>query len=294
MVRIAVTLLIGGTVALAQADGRTVQSRESFTLRGQSADLELLSKVRAHVALFQEEAPALVARERYSQNVTYRRGVPESRTLVSELVMVRLPGTAGWMSFRDVLEVDGRPVNDRQRRLIDLLQAPSPGAVEQARTLAAESARYNLGSLPRTINVPDIALEFLSARHAARISFAEPERARVGGVQTVAIRFKEHTGPSIVRNRDGGDLLVTGRVWVEPNSAALVRTEVIVRDRRTTGSCVVDFVKDERLAIRVPSKMTERYDIPGATIGAVAQYFDYRRFAVSTDEKLIKPPPLQD
>jgi hypothetical protein len=46
---------------------------------------------------------------------------------------------------------------------------------------------------------------------------------------------------------------------------------------------------DERLAIRVPSKMTERYETTTETIDGVAQYSDYRRFGVSTDETLGKP-----
>jgi len=251
---------------------------------------DLLVKLREQVVRLQADAPSLVARERYLQTMSYRSARAESRTLISELVMVRLPGTAGWMSFRDVLEVDGRQVNDRERRLVDLLQKPTADALGQARQLAAESARFNIGPLKRTINVPDIALEFLSARHDARIAFSAPERTRLAGVPTVVLRFEERTGPSILRNGRGGDLLVSGRVWVEPESAALVRTEVIFRERTTNGNCVVDFVMDERLGTRVPSKMTERYSVPGGTIDSVAHYSDYRRFSVSTDEKLIKPP----
>jgi len=36
--------------------------------------------------------------------------------------------------------------------------------------------------------------------------------------------------------------------------------------------------------------MTERYGMTGETIDAVARYSDFRRFTVSTDEKLTKPP----
>ena len=40
----------------------------------------------------------------------------------------------------------------------------------------------------------------------------------------------------------------------------------------------------------MPIKMTERYSMTGETIDAVARYSDFRRFTVSTDEKLTKPP----
>lgn len=262
----------------------------------QSPPVDIVAKLREHVARFQAEAPSLVASENYKQLVTSRRGLPDSskeRKLVSELVMVRLPGAAGWISFRDVLEVDDRKVNDRARRLIDLLQKPSPSTLEQARALAAESARYNIGRLERTINLPDLALEFLSAGRADRISFSKPDSAKVDGAPTFVLRFNEHTGPSVVRTPVGRDVLVNGRVWVDAASAALVKTEIVIQDRSSRGSCVVEFAMDERLAIRVPSKMTERYETGTETIDGLALYSDYRRFGVSTDEKLIKPPPIR-
>lgn len=261
----------------------------------QSPSVDIVAKLREHVVRLQADLPSIVARERYQQTASYssHRIPPVSRTLISELVMVKLPGEGGWVSFRDVLEVDGRKLDDHQRRLVDLLQTPSPNTLQQARQLAAESARYNVGEVARTINVPDIALEYLSARHADRISFTQPEHARVAGRETAALRFREHKGPSILRNSEGRDLLVGGRVWVEPESGALVRTELIVRDRNSSASCIVDFVVDEKLRATVPSKMTERYSIPGATIDAVANYSDYRRFGVSTNEKIIKPPPVR-
>lgn len=261
---------------------------------------DLVTRMREQVLRLQADAPSIVAREQYKQTVSYRRADPfgpqaASRTLISELVMVRLPGTAGWISFRDVFEVDGRRLDDREKRLVELLQNPNPSALQQARQLAEESARYNIGSLPRTINVPDIAFEYLSARHAERISFSAPGRARINGVDTMVMRFSEHTGPTILRNSEGRDLQVSGRVWVEPDSGALVRTEVIVRDRNSAGTCTVDFAVDQRLGARVPLKMTERYDLPrsASTIDSVAQYSDFRRFGVATDEKIVKPPPFR-
>lgn len=288
-----VAVVLSGVAGLALLTAPGV----SPSVSAQSAPADLLNRLRETVARFQVESPSLVAREHYKQTVSYRRTDPfgqqaASRTLISELLMVRLPGEAGWISFRDVLEVDGRRVGDRERRLVDLLQKPNPSAVQQARQLAAESARYNIGGLARTINLPDIALEFLAMRHADRMSFTPAGSARIGEVQTTVMRFEERTGPSIIRDNTGRDLLLSGRVWIEPETAALMRTEVVLRDRGSAGNCVVDFGVDERLEIRVPTKMTERYTMAGSTIDAVAQYSDYRRFGVSTDEKLIKPPGI--
>ena len=102
---------------------------------------------------------------------------------------------------------------------------------------------------------------------------------------------RESAGPSIVRDVRGAQSSCRGRVWVEPGSGAIVHTELLVEDRVSKGTCTVEFRMDPRLGIRVPIKMTERYDMTtGETIDAVARYSDFRRFTVSTDEKLTKPP----
>ena len=160
----------------------------------------------------------------------------------------------------------------------------------QARRIAQESARFNLGNITRTMNVPDMALEYLQPRQGARIRFEALRNETIDGRPVVVLRFTESAGPSIVRNLMGADLLARGRVWAEPDSGAIVRTELLLADRVSNGSCTVEFRVDPRLGIRVPIKMTERYGMTGETIDAVARYSDFRRFTVSTDEKLTKPP----
>lgn len=251
---------------------------------------DLLVRVRSFAAQYQREAPSLVAEERYRQNVTYRRGLPEHREMTSELVMVRLSGSSGWVSLRDVLVVDKRPIRDREERLLNLLRSPDASAFAQASKLAEESARFNLGRTTRTMNVPDIALEYLQPQHAGRIVFEVPRKDSIDSLSVVAFRFRERVGPTIIRNTAGGDLLADGRVWADPGSGAIVRTELVVRDRTSTGRCTVDFQIDPRLGIRVPVKMTERYVADGEDVSAVATYSNFRRFAVSTAEKVAKPP----
>jgi hypothetical protein len=251
---------------------------------------DLIDRVRAFAGQYQREAPSLVALEQYVQNLTTSRGGATQRELTSELVMVRLPGTAGWAMLRDVLTVDKHRLRDREERLMTLLQSPAATALSQAQAIAQESARFNLGRVTRTINVPDVALEFLQPRHAGRIRIDPPRKDVVDGVPVLVFRFRETTGPGIIRRTAGGDLLAGGRVWADAESGAIVRTELVVSDRSSRGTCTVDFRPDERLSIRVPVRMTERYVHPGETVDAVATYSDFRSFAVSTAEKLTKPP----
>jgi hypothetical protein len=204
--------------------------------------------------------------------------------------MVRLQGAAGWVTFRDVLTVDKRPIRDREERLLKLLQSPQANALAQARRIADESARFNLGRITRTMNVPDMALEYLQPRHAGRIRFEALRNDTIDGEPVMVLRFTESTRPGILRDPRGADVLARGRVWAEPGSGAIVRTELLVQDRSSNGTCTVEFRVDPRLGLRVPIKMTERYSATGETIDAVARYSDFRRFTVSTGEKITKPP----
>lgn len=251
---------------------------------------DAIASVRAFAQQYQRDAPSLVAFEEYVQNLTDRRVTPQHQVTTAELVMVRLPSAASWITFRDVLTVNKRPVRDREERLLKLLQSPEASALAQARRIAQESARFNLGRITRTMNVPDMALEYLQPRHGARIRFEALRNETIDGRPVVVLRFSELTGPSIVRNMAGADLLARGRVWAEPDSGAIVRTELLVEDRVSRGTCTVEFGIDPHLGLRVPIKMTERYAMTGETIDAVARYSDFRRFTVATDEKLTKPP----
>ena len=253
--------------------------------------------MQASVERYLQHAPSLVAREDYKQSVSFRspdvfapRGLGQQRLLVSEMLMVRLPKSAGWISFRDVLTVDGTAVSGRQQRLVDLLQSLSPDVVAEARRLANESARFNLGQLRRTLNVPDIALEYLRAGHASRMEFKGPRQQTIEGVAVMVFEFEETKGPTILRDINGRDLKASGRVWIDPATAAVVRTELKVADRASTGTCVVDFVRHDVMGMYVPHRMTERYRTSREEIDGVATYSDYRRFAISTSETVKKPP----
>ena len=252
---------------------------------------DAIASVRAFAEQYLRTAPSLVAHEEYVQNATHRAGAGgRHQVTTAELVMVRLQGSASWVSFRDVLTVDKRRIGDREERLLKLLQSPAPSALAQARQIAAESARYNLGAITRTINVPDMALEYLLPRHADRVRLELLRDQTIDGRPAVVIRFSEARGPTLIRDPTGRDLFARGRVWAEPGSGAIVRTELLIDDRSSRGTSTVDFAIDPRLGIRVPVKMTERYTTTVETIDAVATYTDFRRFAVATEEKLAKPP----
>ncbi|MFA5909361.1 MAG: hypothetical protein WC815_11325 [Vicinamibacterales bacterium] len=163
--------------------------------------------------------------------------------------------------------------------------------MSQARRLAAESARYNLGRVHRTTNLPDSALVYLQAASASSMKFDAPRAsAPVDGAETVVIRFRETGRPTIVTARRGANVPASGQVWVHAATGAIVKTEFKLSDLSTDGVFVVEFAVDERSGLRFPAKMTEHYTSPGEEVRATAQYSNVRRFNVSTNETLRKPP----
>lgn len=262
----------------------------------QPDDAGVLPRIHAYVDKFQRELPSIVAEEHYLQVLTIRSAMAREvrsteRELRSDILMITVPGTIGWVSFRDVFEVDGRRVRDREDRLLALLQSPNASGMAQARRLADESARYNLGRVHRTVNLPDSALVYLQAAFTSRMKFEAPQASDpVDGAETVVLRFRETGRPTIVTARRGANIPATGRVWAHAATGTIVKTELSLSDISTDGRFIVEFAKDERSGLRLPAKMTERHTSPGEEIRATAEYSNVRRFNVLTDETLRKPP----
>ena len=255
----------------------------------QPGGADLLPRIHAYVERFQRELPSIVAEEHYVQVVT--GADPGERVLRSDVLMITIPGRIGWVSFRDVFEVDGQRIRDREDRLLDLLRSPDANAMAQVRRLAAESARYNLGRVHRTTNLPDSALVYLQVASASRMKFDAPRKsAPVDGAETVVIRFRETGRPTLVTSRRGSNVPASGQVWAHAATGAIVKTEFTLSDLATDGVFVVEFAADDRSGLRFPAKMTERYTSPNEEVHATAQYSNVRRFNVSTSETVGKPP----
>jgi hypothetical protein len=254
---------------------------------------DVLARVHAYLAEYAKQLPAIIATERYQQRIGsgMRRN---QRVLVSDYGLIQVQGDSEWLGFREVLAVDGKPVTDSARRLAELLAKPSARALQQARRIAEESARYNIGPIVRTINDPAIVLELLDKRHRERMRFSRNgETAPVNGTRAWIVRFQEVGGPTVIRTPDLKDLPVRGRAWVDPAGGRILRTDVVLElGFGVTGTLDVTFEYDERLGFAVPSKMTERYTNRNlvAVSSGEATYSNYRRFTVDTEENIqLKP-----
>ena len=237
----------------------------------------------------------LVAEEDYKQSAS-KGGVH----LRSDFLLVRGGTNGDWVSFRDVFEVDGRPVRDRDERLRRLFLEGTPEASERMTAIRDESARYNTGSVDRTVNVPLLPFVFLRPENRSRFEYRLDGRDEAAGVEVVKVRYSEWARPTLISDGRMGDLPVVGWFLVDPITGAVVETRMEARKDESRGDIVVRFRRDATLGLWVPVEMKELYSLPEAggagrwgisraTIEGHARYSNFRRFQVKTDEKITTP-----
>ena len=135
--------------------------------------------------------PATIAIERYQQNF----GTLERVLLESEFGIVRVPNHPPWLGFRDVVKVNGEALAGRLRRLSALFENPTASAIEQARRIAREGTRFNIGPVTRTINDPAFVLELLDRRNAHRMRFDKDREETFNKVPVWIVEFVETARP---------------------------------------------------------------------------------------------------
>ena len=247
---------------------------------------------------YEPQLSAVVADEMMTQRSRERQWVVTHRRIRSEVAFIALPASAGWMGFRRVIEVNGKPVKDPGVSLAQLMTDGARNDYDQARLLLADSAAYNLGA-PRTINLPNLPLELLHPRHRHRFAQELYAREKIRGTPTVLLRFDERSSPTIIQQAGGGDQLGDMKTvvwaWIEPGTGRLLRAQVTARDARmgTTpfmAEIRVEFREDKKVGMLVPAEMTEKFFVDrGGSGEGTAKYTNYRRFQTAAR---VVPPPL--
>jgi hypothetical protein len=262
----------------------------------------VLVRAGLYVIELQQQLSGIVAEEDYVQDVrpsisgTFSQATARvHRELKSDLLLVRPIGADRWMQFRDVFDVDGRPVRDRSERLMKLFVAPSSSTATQAEQIAQESSRYNIGNLLRTVNVPVLALAILEPMHQSRFVFKRIEKraeapVRSGATSTPVwvIGYREVQPQTIIRTTNFRDMPSRGRFWIEPETGRVLATELVAEDITVRGVVTVGYDLEPALHVMVPIEMKERYDLRrgSSPVTGVATYRSFRQFQVKVDEKI--------
>ncbi len=247
------------------------------TLSSVVAEEDYLQRYNRPLSIVSREQPSDMGR---GMGVDY--SVLERR-LRSDFLLVRGAATAGWIPFRDVFEVDGKPVRDRGDRLRKLFLETPATALDQARQIMVEGSRYNIGDMLRTINIPTLPLLFVHPAHRDRFAWKAAGTQEVEGVATRRLDFEERARPTLVRSTRDIDVPLAGRLWIDPATGRLIKATVRSGRRQNSMEMSVVYRPSAELGAWVPAEMTEFYDRAGRTLDATARYSNYRRFQVTTD-----------
>jgi VWFA-related protein len=293
---------------------KTSQASEDAKPAADPELADVLKRAGEYVMEYERTFHDIVAEEEYVQRApSANSGIPERRRTFADLVFVRLPGPIPWASFRDVYEVDGKAVRDRDQRLERLFARGSTSGLERAEALLAESARYNIG-VERTANLPTLPLLFLHAQNQARFSFSR--RGGADRANIVEVAYREVSRPTLLRGRrpdqrpdaPAADLPASGRFWIDAKRGTVVRTEMSLGgtgEAEGAAKISTTYRAEPTLAMWVPEEMKELYSLGGGgpVLGgmlrsymcngcyteAVARYRRMRRFQVTTEENAKLP-----
>jgi hypothetical protein len=264
----------------------------------------ILSSVTDYVVRFENTIQGIVAEEHYTQDSDKSdRPFVTHRELKSDLLLVRSDsGNFGYVQFRDVFNVDGDAVRDRNDRLTKLFLDPSMSARRQAAEIMSESARYNIGSIERNINVPLIALMLLDPMYRSHFKYSvDTDRKGVPrgmpkssaftlGADAWVIEFDETATPTVVRG-DDQDAKSHGRVWVDPATNRVLMTEMVVDAKTVRSTIRVSYQSEPIAGLLLPVEMRETYVVKKRfyTLEGTATYGNFRQFNVTTVETIGQP-----
>ena len=254
---------------------------------------QLVDKAMAYVSTFVERFSSVVAEEEYSQRLVLER---RNRQLKSDFLIVQIPGGIDWLSFRDVFEVDGKAVRDRDERLVKLfLEPPSDSLVRRASEISNASARYNVEGIGG-LNDPFIALSFVQDRYRKQFRWSVVRNDKGVGPNVWSVRYEEIVRPTILKVAANRDLPANGQIWIDEPTGRIMKTELRVERGgtpvsnglvlRNRSDVTVTFQYDERFEIAVPVEMRENHFFGTNDVSATAKYGRFRRFGVTTEEKV--------
>jgi VWFA-related protein len=314
-------------VATVRSCADTAESRTSFEIRPQ-AELEraaglpappvpaelvpVLERAGRYVLEYEQTFKDLAAVEAYTQSTQGLGDLPAisrsvegavpaeplallcpgsswcQRSTKADAVFVRSSG-GGWSSFRDVYELDGQKVREREPRLERLFSGlPAADAERQARGLLEDSdSRYGIGPCMRNLNEPTLGLAILHPTNQSRFNWKQAGKRRVENVDAVEVAFEEIARPTLLSQSDGEPLPAAGRLWIDPARGTLVRSEVEFRfaPRWARAFVTVEYRLEPALGIWVPAERREQYEdltggqpMFGRPTKATAKFSGFHRF----------------
>jgi hypothetical protein len=247
---------------------------------------ELLRRTADYVARFVDGLTNVVADEEYQQ--AFDASAPRRR-FKSDFLLVKYPGQeTEFLAFRDVIEVNGRPVSDQQDRLLKLFVEPFANPLRRASEIANESSRHSLDRA-RLAN-PLFVIALLQGHYQPNFRVDVNGRETRLGPDVREIELFQDVGPS-----GGTSQGVRAAAWIEETTGRVVKTELRMGRAPNMALTTTTFGHDRALGIDVPLEMRDSYPARGGgsqqdQFVGTARYTRFRRFQVHVEETIDVPP----
>ena len=240
----------------------------------------LRERVAAYVQRFVDDLTNVVAEERYVQE--FRRAT-DRRRLRSDFLLVKYPGEERrYQTFRDVLEVDGRPVHDQQARITQLFLEPFASAVKRAGEIQVESVRQSLRR-GRLVD-PLQAISCLQAFYQPQFEFSVASAARSAGADVIELHFVQITPAGF------SQIPLRGKALLVEQTGRVLKTELNAGSGSNVRVITTEFGFNAALRIDVPLRLRDQMPVSGVDefIGT-AEYTNFRRFQVRAEQEIDLP-----
>ena len=248
----------------------------------------VVDAVVAYVAEYQRQLTSVLADEVYTQRILRQsppEDTPRARRMESEIFFMFAPGTRSWMTIRDVIAVDGRPVADRPEIRTAL---STRSATDVAAAFKTYNSRFNLGRTFRNFNEPTLSLLPLDVNHRPRFSFKRTKVEREGSDVFVTLSFTEKETPTIIRDAKHGRIFSKGELVVDAATGRIRRATLEAKTSEVTLKLTTTYSVDARLGVWVPAEFREEYErksdsrtADSELVMCEASYSNYRRFETS-------------
>jgi hypothetical protein len=246
----------------------------------QSPDVnELRRRVAIYARRFVSELSNLAFEEDYDQRFTVSK---RRRQLKSDFLLVAYPGRNDVvMVFRDVREVDGKPVRDKQERISKLFLQPFDSAVRRARDIQRDGLRHSVDN-GRMMD-PLTVIGYLQPEYQGGFRFTVGELAPSIGANVREIEL----APTPAR----GKTAKPARAWVSETTGEVFKTELREGFGGRALVTTTTFGVDPVLKIHVPVQMRDEVPRGNDEFIGTATYSTFRRFEVKAESVVTVPDP---
>jgi len=258
----------------------------------------VLARASDYVSKYEADLGNLIGREEYVQSSVWMdASVPPrvskrmQRRTSSDFLIIQVGSE--WAALRKVNSVDGIKIKETARAFDQAFDNSPEANARLLDNFKHESTEYNLGDVRREMNVPTFALHVLRKSEITRFTFDRAGTAKIDGIQTWKIRFRETAGPTLVVGDKGQMLNSKGMLWIEPETGRVLQTEFEVENPyaspRVNADILVTYGAGKNVNILVPVSMNERYESGYNNVECRADYSNFRPFEVDVKFEIAEP-----